>query len=143
MSRCREPEVSQPQPSDRTPLLDHPPEDRPLIMRLHLGAGVSCPEGEICVLADLVVDPASHRVTHLVVEPRHHPTLARLVPIELAMGEDLADGRLSLPAPPTSYGGSPRSVSSPTAGCTAFRSKIPTGRSESPRCSPCRRSRLR
>lgn len=65
-------------------------------MRLHLGARVSCPEGEIGVLGDLVVDPASHRVTHLVVEPRHHPTLARLVPIELAMGEDLADGRLSL-----------------------------------------------
>ena len=55
-------------------------------MRLHLGAGVFGPEGEICVLADLVVDPASHRVTHLVVEPRHHPTLARLVPIELAYG---------------------------------------------------------
>jgi sporulation protein YlmC with PRC-barrel domain len=65
-------------------------------MRLHLGARVYGPEGEIGVLGDLVVDPASRRVTHLVIEPRHHPALARLVPIELVTGEDLADWRLNL-----------------------------------------------
>jgi sporulation protein YlmC with PRC-barrel domain len=66
------------------------------MMRLQLGAPVYGVEGEIGVLADLVVDPASRRVTHLVVQANHHAALARLVPIELATGEDLADGRLSL-----------------------------------------------
>jgi sporulation protein YlmC with PRC-barrel domain len=65
-------------------------------MRLQLGAPVDGVDGEIGVLADLVVDPRSRRVTHLVVEPRHHPALARLVPIELATHEDAGDGRVNL-----------------------------------------------
>lgn len=65
-------------------------------MRLNLGAPVYGVEGEIGLLADLVVDPASRRVTHLVVEPGHRPALARLVPIELALSGDVAGGRLKL-----------------------------------------------
>ena len=65
-------------------------------MRLKLGAPVYGVEGEIGVLADLVVDPRSRRVTHLVVEPRHHPALARLVPIDRAMHEDAGNGRVNL-----------------------------------------------
>jgi sporulation protein YlmC with PRC-barrel domain len=65
-------------------------------MRLKLGAPVYGVEGEIGVLADLVVDPRSRRVTHLVVEPRHHPALARLVPIQRAIHEDAGDGRVRL-----------------------------------------------
>ena len=65
-------------------------------MRLSLGAPVYGVDGEIGVLADLVVDPRSRRVTHLVVEPRHHAALARLVPIELAIHEDTDDARLKL-----------------------------------------------
>jgi sporulation protein YlmC with PRC-barrel domain len=53
-------------------------------------------EGEIGVLADLVVDPRSGRVTHLVVEPWHHAALARLVPIGLAIHENAQDARLNL-----------------------------------------------
>jgi sporulation protein YlmC with PRC-barrel domain len=53
-------------------------------MRLQLGTPVRCidgPGGELC---DLVINAATRRVTHLVVEPHHHHALARLVPIELA-----------------------------------------------------------
>jgi sporulation protein YlmC with PRC-barrel domain len=65
-------------------------------MRLEFGAPVYGVDGELGVLADLVVDPGSSRVTHLVVEPRHHRALARLVPIERVIHEDVIDGRLSL-----------------------------------------------
>lgn len=65
-------------------------------MRLELGAPVYGTDGELGVLADLIVDPGSRRVTHLVVEPQHHAALARLVPIERAIHEDAGDGRLSL-----------------------------------------------
>jgi sporulation protein YlmC with PRC-barrel domain len=65
-------------------------------MRLRLRMPVDGVEGEIGVLADLVVDPDSRRVTHLVVEPRHRPALARLVPVDRAIHEDADDGRLSL-----------------------------------------------
>jgi sporulation protein YlmC with PRC-barrel domain len=67
-----------------------------MTMRLELGAPVYGVDGELGVLADLVVDPRLRRVTHLVVEPRHHSALARLVPIERAIHEDVSDGRLSL-----------------------------------------------
>jgi hypothetical protein len=56
-------------------------------VRLQLGTPVRCidgPGGELC---GLVIDPATRRVTHLVVEPHHHHALARLVPIELADAE--------------------------------------------------------
>jgi sporulation protein YlmC with PRC-barrel domain len=65
-------------------------------MRLELGSGVRCADGEAGVLADLVIDPRASRVTHLVVEPRHQHALARLVPIGLAhrdgTGPDLVLG---------------------------------------------------
>jgi sporulation protein YlmC with PRC-barrel domain len=65
-------------------------------MRLELGMPVHGADGELGILADVVVDPGSCRVTHLVVEPRHRPALARLVPIELATHDDADDGRLGL-----------------------------------------------
>jgi uncharacterized protein YrrD len=43
------------------------------------------PCGEV---ADVVVDPVSWKVTHLVVQPRHHHDRARLVPIEAAVSTD-------------------------------------------------------
>ncbi len=52
-------------------------------MRLELGSRVDCTDGTFGELADVVIDPTSRRVTHLVVEPdRDQP--ARLVPVELA-----------------------------------------------------------
>ena len=55
-------------------------------MRLEIGASVSCTDEEVGELADVVIDPITKRVTHLVVQPRHEHRRARLVPIELAEG---------------------------------------------------------
>jgi len=53
-------------------------------MRLDLGCGVKCTDAAFGELADIIVDPISRRVTHIVVEPDGHHTRARLVPIERA-----------------------------------------------------------
>lgn len=51
---------------------------------LALGAPVHCSNGELGELTDVVVDPRTDRVTHLVVAAQSGPGLARMVPIELA-----------------------------------------------------------
>lgn len=48
-----------------------------------VGAVVTCEDGEAGELRRLVVDSASHAVTHLVVEPRHRRHLGHLVPTSL------------------------------------------------------------
>lgn len=53
-------------------------------MRLELGTSVRCSDGEFGELVDLVIDPTSRRLTHLVVTPRHPAGANRLVPTELA-----------------------------------------------------------
>lgn len=53
-------------------------------MRLELGSRVDCTDEEFGELVDVVVDPATRRLTHLVVEPRHEDWVARLVPIDVA-----------------------------------------------------------
>lgn len=53
-------------------------------MRLELGSRVECTDGAFGKLVDLVVDPVTRRVTHLVAEPRRGRGSARLVPVELA-----------------------------------------------------------
>jgi hypothetical protein len=53
-------------------------------VRLEVGQSVLCSDGVFGELADLVIDPTQRRVTHLVVQPHHQHSLARLVPIELA-----------------------------------------------------------
>ena len=47
-------------------------------MRLELGTGVYCNDQSVGELVDVVIDPISRRVTHLVVEPdgEHHRTNA-------------------------------------------------------------------
>ncbi len=50
-------------------------------MRLELGSAVRCTDAQFGELADIVVDPLSRRVTHLVVRPHHAPDQARLVPV--------------------------------------------------------------
>lgn len=52
-------------------------------MRLALGGPVRCVDGPVRELADLVVDAAGKRVTHLVVEPQSHREAARLVALDL------------------------------------------------------------
>jgi hypothetical protein len=53
-------------------------------MRLELGERARCSDGAVHELADLVVDAGSHRVTHLVIQPKDDPGAARLVPADLA-----------------------------------------------------------
>jgi hypothetical protein len=53
-------------------------------MRLELGERARCSDGAVRELADLVVDAAGRRVTHLVIQPKDDPGDARLVPVELA-----------------------------------------------------------
>lgn len=53
-------------------------------MLLQLGIPVRCTDGPCGELGDVVINRATRRVTHLVVEPHHEHALARLVPIKLA-----------------------------------------------------------
>lgn len=52
--------------------------------RLEFGMRVDCADGTFGELEDLLVDPSTLRVRHLVVQPVHGPGQARLIPIELA-----------------------------------------------------------
>jgi sporulation protein YlmC with PRC-barrel domain len=53
-------------------------------MRLELGSAVHGSDGPFGELADIVIDPTTRRVTHLIVEPEHRHDLARLVPADRA-----------------------------------------------------------
>jgi sporulation protein YlmC with PRC-barrel domain len=52
-------------------------------IRLELGKSVECTDGAAGVLEDLVVDPTTKHITHIVVQPPHRHDEARLVPIAL------------------------------------------------------------
>lgn len=67
-------------------------------MRLELGSRVDCTDESFGKLVDVVIDPTSRRVTHLVVERDRDPWLARLVPVELAESGDDASGAVALRA---------------------------------------------
>lgn len=56
-------------------------------MRLELGSPVSCTDGPLGELADIVIDPTKRSVTHLVVAPHGDHGNAKLVPIALATAE--------------------------------------------------------
>jgi hypothetical protein len=57
-------------------------------VRLELGSTVNCSDGPFGKLADVVIDPTTRHVTHLVVGPEGDHGKARLVPVELASAED-------------------------------------------------------
>jgi sporulation protein YlmC with PRC-barrel domain len=61
-------------------------------MRLDLDTPVHCVDCEFGELADVVIDPSSRRLTHLVVQPQDRHDHARLVPIEGAAGGGGSDG---------------------------------------------------
>jgi sporulation protein YlmC with PRC-barrel domain len=63
---------------------------------LALGAPVRCSDGELGELADVVVDPRTDRVTHLVVATQAGYGLARMVPIALAAPAASGDEPLAL-----------------------------------------------
>ena len=48
-----------------------------------IGAPVSDSDGPVGEVTRIVVDPASRRITHLVVEPKHRIGLGRLVPLDM------------------------------------------------------------
>ena len=54
-------------------------------MRLDLGTSVRCSDTAFGELADVVVDPAARRVTHLVVEEDDSHGRRRLVPVTLVV----------------------------------------------------------
>jgi hypothetical protein len=65
-------------------------------MRLDLGSAVRCADAEFGELADVVIDPTTRRVTHLVVQPHHRDDLARLVPAERARAAEGSDAVIAL-----------------------------------------------
>jgi hypothetical protein len=65
-------------------------------MRLDLGDAIHCTDGVWGELTDLVIDPTTRRVTHLVVAPHHRHDLARLVPVQSAHARSSSDGQIVL-----------------------------------------------
>ena len=65
-------------------------------MRLDLGSPVRCTDDAFGELADVVIDPQTRRVTHLVVQPHHRDEEARLVPIDRAQAGEASDATISL-----------------------------------------------
>ncbi len=65
-------------------------------MRLDLGSPVRCADAAFGELTDVVIDPTTRRVTHLVVQPDRPSEPARLVPVERARGSDEAGGTIVL-----------------------------------------------
>jgi len=66
------------------------------VVRLDLGSPVRCTDDVFGALADVVIDPTTRRVTHLVVQPRRQSESTRLVPVERARGGEDADGTILL-----------------------------------------------
>lgn len=65
-------------------------------MRLELDCHVECADGPYGGLTDLVIDPASRRLTHLVVQPHGQHELARIVPASRASLDGSSNGGISL-----------------------------------------------
>jgi sporulation protein YlmC with PRC-barrel domain len=55
--------------------------------RLDLGSSVHCTDAKYGELADVVVDPTTRCVTHLVVRPHNRPEDARIVPVDWATAD--------------------------------------------------------
>ncbi len=65
-------------------------------VRLDLDTHVACIDGAFGDLADVIIDPGTRRVTHLIVQRHERPDLARLVPIGRARTAEGSDSGLSL-----------------------------------------------
>ena len=65
---------------------------------LTIGAHVDATDGRCGSLVRLIVDPATESLTHLAVQPPHHPELTRLVPADLVAGVEDGVIRLSCTA---------------------------------------------
>jgi len=58
-----------------------------------IGADASCTDGVCGEVSRVVVDPVARTVSHLVVEPKGHQGLGRLVPLDLV---DPTEGEIRL-----------------------------------------------
>jgi sporulation protein YlmC with PRC-barrel domain len=58
------------------------------VTQLSMACPVRCSDEPIGELSDVVIDPITRRVTHLVIQPHHKHRLARLVPIGLVVPAD-------------------------------------------------------
>jgi sporulation protein YlmC with PRC-barrel domain len=65
-------------------------------LRLDLGTRVHCSDASLGELADVVIDPVTKRVTHLVVQPAHEHGEARLIPVGLAGSGGDGDAEIAL-----------------------------------------------
>lgn len=65
------------------------------MMRLDLDSPIECADGMFGELADVIIDPRTQRLTHLVVQPPDQHERARLVPIDRAQF-DAASNRVAL-----------------------------------------------
>lgn len=61
------------------------------VMRIDLDMPVSCVDGAVGQLADVIIAPGSRRLTHIVVQPHDRLQLARLVPADKVRGGE-SDG---------------------------------------------------
>jgi hypothetical protein len=52
-------------------------------MTFAIGDQVGCSDGPCGELTRVIIDPVAREVTHLVIEPKHHRSQARLVPLDL------------------------------------------------------------
>ncbi len=66
------------------------------VVRLDLGCPVRCTDDAFGELTDVVIDPTTRRVTHLVVQPHRSGEPTRLVPVERARSDEAADGTIML-----------------------------------------------
>ena len=48
-----------------------------------IGTQAHCSDAPAGQVVRIVIDPAARTVTHLAIEPKHHPALARLVPLDM------------------------------------------------------------
>src|SRR3954471_18509427 len=55
-----------------------------VLVRLDLGGSVLCTDATFGTLSDVVVDPRTRSVTHLIVEPHGGDGVSRLIPFALA-----------------------------------------------------------
>jgi sporulation protein YlmC with PRC-barrel domain len=65
-------------------------------MRLDIGCSVRCSDGDFGEISDVVIDPTTRRVTHVVVQPHDQQESALLVPAEWARASGARDAGITL-----------------------------------------------
>jgi hypothetical protein len=68
------------------------PEDHRHAMRLDLGMPIHCADAGFGELANVVIDPRTRRLTHLVVQPHDRQDHVRLVPVEDTQDDGSPEG---------------------------------------------------